>query len=1027
MATSSSAGVGDYIALGLGVSSTTPSTTSTSTTYSRTSMNTSSSTSQNATRTASATLGNFTSLSNTTLSNTTLGVCYDQWMSYWNSSSSYGGNSTVTIFPTYTTTTWSGLTTETDAYTVTGGTFTTTYDLTQIMTISAGAFNYSVITETYSGVQTYTVTASSTATTQTWTDYSDVESTATVPQVMTITPPPCALPGLVPQCQSSWMSFLSASTNYNPPVCQNANIDSDLCQSFQDKYVVDNKWLDSAQFDGYSKGVINGTAAASGVQEWIWPTWSTLAPSCTLGCARCGITGGVVQLMYWPPNTSYNTDAGPITVSIDDTTLTYPTVYVSYHEVSASDSCKAVGPTISNTIVAITNSADISSIYAQPDDGAQFDIVAFDVVRTEVASFNLADLQDTPASVFSRQIWCVSLMSMHAAGYENGEYYTVGDNGGLGAHIPVQYSCPTTLPYNPILYLPANVLQSMNPDWATCSGDINGVYDPPTALQPQATEDGVTSPKALTTTPASPSSPVQAPTVSATQTIITAQATNSAQPVVIGSSPALAQTQASLSVQSGPSGSSVSDPQQSSASTVSHEQSGGGSAQDPSSPQSSNNVDPGVLISIVSQVGGSPVSSGPPTATPSTNALSVLQSAADPTATAAQAGGNGVLSGQASSNTAAGNPNLGTSNAGNGQPKTISVGSKAVSAVNVDPSHLVLQGSSTSVTLTVGGAAMTIDGHAISAASSGKLIMSGAPGQSTIVLFPAAPNGPAATSVTAGGQVYAASSLDASHVVVQNSGASITLAAGGPATTMNGQVLSAASSGRLVIGGSAGLSTITVSAALSPGLTAVATAQDGHVLSLVASSGIVYVQEDKTTFYLAAGHTTVIDGQTIGAGPGASQAVIDGTQTIKLTSQTNNSPTHLSAAAAIKAGNGAILNVAMLQSGVEVWDGSMTVLLTPGAATVVDGQIISVDRSSSGVVVIGSSTMRLETGSVTQTGPSGSTTNIASSIGVAASNGVNGSKTPATSTRASSAAGRQTIDEFMLVLSLALAFLVLII
>ncbi|KAK4556926.1 hypothetical protein LTR86_005907 [Recurvomyces mirabilis] len=710
-------------------------------------------------------------------------------------------------------------------------------------------------------------------------------------------------------------------------------------------------------------------------------------------------------------------------MSIDDTTLTYPTVYVSYHEVSASDSCKAVGPTISNTIVAITNSADISSIYAQPDDGAQFDIVAFDVVRTEVASFNLADLQDTPASVFSRQIWCVSLMSMHAAGYENGEYYTVGDNGGLGAHIPVQYSCPTTLPYNPILYLPANVLQSMNPDWATCSGDINGVYDPPTALQPQATEDGVTSPKTLTTTPASPSSPVQAPTVSATPTIKTAQATTTPQPVVIASSPAVAQTQASLSVQTGPSGSSVSDPQQPSVSAVSPGKSEGGSAQDPTAPQSSNKVDPGVLISIVSQVGGSSVSSIPPTAVSTINALSVLNSAADPAGTASQAVNNGALSGQGSSNAAAGNPNLATSNAGNGQPKTISVGSQAISAVNIDPSHVVLQGSSTSAILIVGGAATTINGHAISAASSGNLIVSGASGKSTILLVPAAPNDPAATSVTAGGQVYAASSLDPGHVVVQNSGTSIVLAAGGPTTTINGQVLSAASSGRLEIGGSSGLSTITVSAASSPGLAAVATAQNGHVISLVASNGVVHVQEDTTTFDLAAGQTTVIHDQTVGAGPGASQAVIDGTQTIKLTSQTNNSPTQLSAATTIEAGNGAILSLATLQSGVKVWDGSMTVLLTPGAATIVDGQTISVDQGSSGVVIVGSSTMRLNTGSVTKTEPSGSTTIGPSSTGVAASSGVNGSQAPTTSTRASSAAGRQVIDEFVLVLTLALAFL----
>ena len=43
-------------------------------------------------------------------------------------------------------------------------------------------------------------------------------------------------------------------------------------------------------------------------------------------------------------------------------------------------------------------------------------------------------------------------------------------------------ACPIDTPYEPILVIPSSMLQSLDPLWATCSGDLRGLYDPPYAL-----------------------------------------------------------------------------------------------------------------------------------------------------------------------------------------------------------------------------------------------------------------------------------------------------------------------------------------------------------------------------------------------------------------------------------------------------------------------------------------------------------------------------------------------------------------
>lgn len=124
----------------------------------------------------------------------------------------------------------------------------------------------------------------------------------------------------------------------------------------------------------------------------LWDPSSSFAPGCTLGCQSCQIDGGTLQLIYWPPASStwidgyYSAISGnsneTVTIVTLGTTFTSPTVYVSFDSLYARDSCSAFGRTYSNQIVAITKTANLSSLY----DWGRYNGLG----RT--ASFNFTDL-----------------------------------------------------------------------------------------------------------------------------------------------------------------------------------------------------------------------------------------------------------------------------------------------------------------------------------------------------------------------------------------------------------------------------------------------------------------------------------------------------------------------------------------------------------------------------------------------------------------------------------------------------------
>lgn len=214
----SSTGLGDYIASGLGLnvpytttsfslasllsnvslsfSSTTGGVASNST-AAQTSLyptsqptNLSSSSNTSSLNHPTASIRPFSALSNGSNATIFSGDCWNQWEQFWSSNGSVSPLGTTTE-------TWTSTETDTQNF----FTYWTTYVTTTMSTTEQdGIFGLStgLVTTT---VPTYPDSEFPTATVTTTFTY---EETTTAFSIALITPPPCVLPSFVPQCQSSW-------------------------------------------------------------------------------------------------------------------------------------------------------------------------------------------------------------------------------------------------------------------------------------------------------------------------------------------------------------------------------------------------------------------------------------------------------------------------------------------------------------------------------------------------------------------------------------------------------------------------------------------------------------------------------------------------------------------------------------------------------------------------------------------------------------------------------------------------------
>ncbi|KAK5688817.1 hypothetical protein LTS10_000795 [Elasticomyces elasticus] len=310
-----------------------------------------------------------------------------------------------------------------------------------------------------------------------------------------VTTPPCVLPSSVPQCQSQWENWVDTQEyGLSTPDCVQARVTGDLCRRLTSSY------LSSAQSDyltgsKVSRYVTNASVTSS---SQYWPATSELAPKCTLGCQVCRITGDMVELLYWPPATTSgsatHSDAR-IAVTLG-TTFTSPTVYVSFNELYASDSCSAIGQTFTDKIVAITDTAVFSSIYGSVH---QADLAAFGVsLRT--AAFNLADLTPpVPYSIYTSQPRCATEIALARGASLNSERFQ--ETGKTSV-----ITCDSSPAYRPLIAIPMEV-RELDDVWASCEGGLNGAYDPPVHLTATDVAAGPTIP----TISAMPASTVTSP------------------------------------------------------------------------------------------------------------------------------------------------------------------------------------------------------------------------------------------------------------------------------------------------------------------------------------------------------------------------------------------------------------------------------------------------------------------------------------------------------------------------------------
>ncbi|KAI9711196.1 MAG: hypothetical protein M1820_002183 [Bogoriella megaspora] len=470
------------------------------------------------------------------------GDCWAQWASYWSLGTLTAPGTTESYLIRNFTSTW-GITNNVSDWVQSSQTLRSTWTTTHV--VVAGGFTKTTLTSTLSSTETLvgTTIKGYTNTVQfTQTEF-DEYSTITLTTRPGVSPPTCVLNSTqIPGCQSQWEEFVSDRIDYgnsilsgstvtrppctgqasggfaaiafictdenaqwssyneaisslrslqtNPaPSCSQASIGAELCTSIRSVFINDlSNW--ASQYWSNILGYDVGSAAVWSIYSNSLTSATTpintalLAPGCSIGCQACGITGNSVRLLYWPVSStaaSGNNQTGTLTVQAFGTTFTSPTVYISLESIFARDSCSGIGSTHGATIIPITDPAHLSSLWqTYPYMSA-----------AAPASFNFTDLNDpVPQSIYNSQPVCWSWTTDHT-----------GEHGLL----PSSGECPTDTPYSPILVVPSQVLQSIDPLWATCSEDIRGLYDPPYALHgaPEAAGPTTSSmPAAATITPA---------------------------------------------------------------------------------------------------------------------------------------------------------------------------------------------------------------------------------------------------------------------------------------------------------------------------------------------------------------------------------------------------------------------------------------------------------------------------------------------------------------------------------------------
>ncbi|KAK3677508.1 hypothetical protein LTR78_002358 [Recurvomyces mirabilis] len=319
------------------------------------------------------------------------------------------------------------------------------------------------------------------------------------------------------------------------------------------------------------------------------------------GMAR-GICTNYINCPYLLGNATKTTDSGPFTVSAG-TTLYQNRAYISLQTAYAMNSCGYVGGKHTGALLTLASTQVYSignELGACVDDGHLF---------------NFADLlPNLPQSAFS----AVLFGGGDSCAHPNGVPWPDSFNGDFMNGVPLEgdpcYDTIADYAYRPTLVVPTQIRQ-LDPAWATCAVALEGLYDPPKALTPQAAVATPIVSSVATPTSASPASGQVTPGPTQTADPVVSKATTQPSPAssVDPGDPTASASQTASNAPEGPS--AVASSAGSAAQGVSASGSGGSSADlgaagsilSQALATSSNNVGAGVGGAVASVIGATKI------------------------------------------------------------------------------------------------------------------------------------------------------------------------------------------------------------------------------------------------------------------------------------------------------------------------------------------------------------------------------------------------------------------------------------
>ncbi|KAK4545576.1 hypothetical protein LTR36_002926 [Oleoguttula mirabilis] len=603
--------------------------------------------------------------------------------------------------------------------------------------------------------------------------------------------------------------------------------------------------------------------------------------------------------------------------------MTSPFVYISLQTATATDACGRVGGHYSGSVLTL-NPTDVSTVYGAQGAG---------YVPDQALRINYADLQGVvPASV-------------------------------------------------PTLAIPPQV-RSLDPAWAACALDLNGLYDPPTALTAAQTIALPTVPSVYSstdrTTAAASATPSSSPTHSLAQSTSTPTALpDSASTIESSSQSSHLATQASESHES--TGDTVSSSVQAVTNPSSTALSASPATESPSASESASTLPESVAA--FSQPPSASAGQDTSSTDPQETSQSTFSNDAAVT-TSATTGVGGIIASVLGLTRSSASADAVTSNSGNDdpsdptsaavstqqysspngalgagpstaispanpeEPSTTELGA-ATSAIPSTQSAAIVLGTSTVTADSDGqyslasgftlapGSVATVSGTTVSLAQSGDYAVIN--GETTPVASRASTAAPSSLQLTVGDQVYTQESSSA-YVIAEQ-----TLSPGSAITVSGTTVSLVQSGGYAVVNGettsvSLGASTLP----LSPQITV------GTQIYTQDSSSL-YVIECQT---LSPGSVIVVSGTTMSLDSSADQAVVDGiTQTVGCAAGITTSPgVYVADGQTYTQGTSAVLVIVgnTLSAGSQtVISGTTYSLAQSGTALVVDGTTKALENASS--------------------------------------------------------------------------------